>query len=184
GLAGLLYCKFIAVYLPWTIDIAMTAIPFYALGYFSKRKSLITRIADNKYSALYAVISLVIWLLSVYGSYRLSSGEVFNMHGNTYGWWPLSYVGAISASLALIIISNKITLKNILYIGQNTMLYLAWHQTLIINNIRRVFSRFDLLQTAFSKYISYIIIFALCIVILTTLNKLISKSKLKFILGK
>lgn len=184
GFAGLMYCKYVAVYLPWAADLALTAIPFFALGYFSKNKNLVTKIVENKYSVIYAVIAAIIWILSLIGSLKLSDNTVFNMHGSEFGWWPLSYLGAISASLALIIISSKATFKSIMYIGQNTMLYLAWHQSLIINNLRHVFNRFKIFQSGYSLLISYVIIFASCIVVLTLLNKLISKSKLKFILGK
>lgn len=55
-----------------------------------------------------------------------------DMYYGQYGVEPITYLGAFSGILLIILLAWKFDGKVICYLGRNSMIYYAWHQTIVI----------------------------------------------------
>lgn len=119
---GYLYSKYIIKPLPWSIDAALTAVVFYGIGYIFKEKNFLLSVSNLKVFIILSCINL----LSGFYNPRIS------MFGNVYGNYFLFYLSAFSGVIAFIILVRLVKESNILlYIGKNSIIYLALHQAVV-----------------------------------------------------
>lgn len=107
--------------LPWGINVGLTAIVIYGLGYFSKQ--IIHKMQVGK------VLNFSLFILFFILCYFLSgvNGHV-DMNVNVYGNIGYFYLGAILGILAIVNLSQFVSDNRILsFIGKNTLVILALH---------------------------------------------------------
>lgn len=55
------------------------------------------------------------------------------MYANSYGIFPLTINAAVTGSVAIILVSSKLTaIKPLEWLGRNTMVFFAFHQSIAI----------------------------------------------------
>lgn len=186
---GLLYYKAGGPALPWNIDVCLMAYPFFFTGYFYKKKhaSIEKYLYNKKTSVLLFIILGILNVGCGYLTYKIS-GNGMEMFYSTYGFAPFTYASAFAGIACVILMSKWITIKPIRYIGENSLLYFAWHQTIMIpvSEMLLSFLHFSINHT---ESMMNIVIYKLSqlliiIVVLTICNYLISNTRLKFMLGK
>lgn len=120
AILGYMGSLFMPFRLPWSIDIALTAVVFYGIGYIFKEKlDKLTDFTANKNLA--AVIPFVI--LSIV--FCFVNGRV-DMYSNYYGNILFYYLSALSGIIFVITLCKKIPQNKLLqYIGKNTIVILG-----------------------------------------------------------
>lgn len=177
--AGFLF-SYLNIRLIWGLDTSMTAIGFYYFGYLINRykeRKVINKIYMPQINTI-----IVLFIISTIGIFI--NGYV-NMRTIQYNNLILFYINSISASLMIImmvIYASKIDLfKNIkkitLYLGKNSLVFLAFNQVVIyvIKNILELFIS--------NKIIICIITLFTTIITLSLISIIINK-KFEFLLGK
>ncbi len=121
---GYLSSHFLTFRLPWNMEVALTALFFYGVGYIVKRENLLNfmTVNSNLYSLIIFVISLFIAIIlslesmPVYDLNRLGSNVIF------------TYLSALFGILAMISLAKLINKNKILeFLGRNTYIILAFH---------------------------------------------------------
>lgn len=129
SILGYLYAAYISHILPWTVDVAISAIFFFILGYAGK-------IYHDKLLTILAVPFIPVWALLTWAlSYAnvYFSGTGLDMYSNTYGWYIFAFGGAIAGILFVLSMMSNLEkwghcslVKRILSsVGQNTFILYA-----------------------------------------------------------
>ena len=184
---GLIYYQFGGTPLYWNADVCLTAMPFFALGYLyklhAKEVDEIVMPKSLLFFVAFAIINVITWRLSLD-----EKGLGLEMFASNYGNPIFTYLAAFAGIFCVVIASKWISLEPIRYIGENSMIYYAWHQTIMIPIVSKglAFVGVDVLTTYGGvgvityKWIEMIII----IVALTICNWCIGKLGWKFMVGK
>lgn len=187
---GLTYYKLGGKGLPWNFDICFTAIIFFAVGYYFKNNYASIREHINKCRSivLFAVFTIIHIVTSAI-SYKIAGG--FGMFSNLYGYPPMSFISAFAGIGSTIIFSHWFTPKAIKFIGQNSLLFFAWHQTIMIPVVRFIIHKFGYNTsfnftngTCWSGYLERIVEMIMILSILTICYFIISKTPLRFMIGR
>ncbi|MGN1267071.1 MAG: acyltransferase family protein [Dorea sp.] len=187
--AGVLYYKNGGAALPWNVDICLTALPFFYVGYVCRKTDFINQKILSKKSK-YAVCVGMIALDAVCAVVNLKmSGEFLEFFSNLYGFAPLTYIGAFAGIVAVIILSDMCHgFAPLCYIGANTMLLYAWHQTMMLPLIQEAYNKMNLFKGDWlttGEYYGRLILTTMVIcVVLGVVNEILCRIKLGFIVGK
>lgn len=175
--------------LPWNLDICFLGLPFFLAGFLSRKYSSVFCIAERSRgtkAAAFTVLAAVnvgcTWL-----SYRLT-GQRLDFYDMTFGYLPLSILAAFAGIGFFILLSRQKTFRPIRYFGENTMLYFALHQSIVIPFVSlflpyAMFAGFipnSWIAIPIWAFIQLIVVTAL----LTVATMLILKLGLGFMLGK
>lgn len=173
---GYLYSTLIKHTLPWAIDASFTGVVFYGFGYIIKKK-----VRDLK-KVIFKVRFFIIFLLINIISGYLNSD--INMFTNKYGNYILFYISAFSGIFAILIVSIALE-KNrlIINIGQNTIVYLAFHQTIILPVIYTLIKNTDIIFMYQNNNFQGVLFTIVTIIFLFIISKTMNKH-LKFLIGK
>lgn len=185
---GILYYSLGGKELPLNIDVCFMAFPFFFAGYYCKCKSAkINAYFKNKPHLIILILLLAVNISFCYINLRCT-GVWFNMYSSKYGCAPLTYISAFAGIGALIIISKLTLVKPIRYIGENSILYLAWHDEIMIPVAEKCIVVFlGIINVSFENVpilLRYTIEITIIVSIITILNIVISNSCFCFILGK
>ncbi len=186
---GLFYYKNGGLPLPWNIDVCLTAIPFFFVGYtFKKNKN---RIGEKHFKKCVSVLLFLLFgaVNVIFGYLNIkTTGKGLEMFDSEYANPLFTYLSAFAGIFAVIIFSSFFTLKPIRFIGENSLVYYAWHQTIMIRLTKEVFALLgfshptDISQPYYWCY--KLIQFAVIIIVLTIPTLIIEKTNLRVILGK
>lgn len=175
--------------LPWNFDTSWMAITFFHIGYaYKKKRQNIDKFLDKKsYSiplfALMAILNLGLAVIN-----RQLGYQNLEMFYSSYGMLPLVYGSAVAGCFGVVIFSKWFTLPPVRYIGANSMLYFAWHQTILMPLMSKLLLRLGWAiseTTPLPELIAYKMVYILLIVVvITALNLIISNTRLRFILGR
>ncbi|QAA34727.1 acyltransferase family protein [Clostridium manihotivorum] len=184
---GVLYYKFIGVPLIWNIDVCLTAIPFFYAGYLFKNEHYIQNIVLKKERKLICfIIFLFINLFCGMLAHKIDGGGL-EMFRSSYGFAPLTYLSAFGGIVCIVIISSSFDIKFIKYIGANSLVYFAWHQTIIMPIVNEVYKTLNVFQSenlSFSlKILKTSLSLFIILIVLTLADYIIRNTKLKFMLG-
>lgn len=184
---GLYYYRLGDTPLYWNADVCVMAIPFFTLGYLYKvHAKQIDDFFMTKsilFFVLFAMINIISWRLSLD-----ETGLGLEMFNSNYGKPLFTYVAAFTGIFCIVILSKWITIKPISYLGENSMIYYAWHQSIMIPIFKMVFSivGIDVLTTYGT--LGVVVYKCICligiIIALTFCNWCIKKLGLNFIIGK
>lgn len=188
-LVGLLYYHFGGEPLFWNVDVCLTALPFFHIGYCCRKKQFLDKYIFSRNPIYLGAIFLFLNVFTGLLNYKLTGGVgTLEMYRSVYGIVPLTYISAFSGLFVIIIFSYRFTNKAIQYIGSNTLLYYAWHQTIMMPLVDDFYKKIGIFQTGpLSSELNMVRIllslFLICFV-LTILNLMIQKTRLRFIIGK
>lgn len=181
SIMGYLYNKLVGIPLPWSLDITMISVSFYGIGYLCKENiSRLECFVNIKSFIVLGIINIISGLLNV-----ILSGERTDMFYGNYGNYFLFFIAALTGISAFIIFTKLI--KNIAlfqYVGRNSLIYLALHQTIIFTLLDIVTNKYfvnaKFLEVPMLKGLLYTVITLILIVpIIYVVN-----NHLPFILGK
>lgn len=186
---GLLYYESGGKPLPWNIDVCFTAMPFFFVGYFLKQFKDKTEIISSK-KLMNALLFIVFGLINVVFGYLniKTTGKGLEMFDSEYANPIFTYISAFAGVFAVILFSKFFTLKPIRYIGENSLIYYAWHQTIMIplTKMGLKFLGFSSPMDISEPYywIYKLIQLLIIIIVLTAVTVIFEKTKLKILLGK
>lgn len=186
AIIGLVLWRVGITVLPWNCDISFVALPFIFLGYKMRTKYKNTLITINKwYNAIFLIIATLLMGLANY----VYTGSRIDLYYSKFTIEPLAYLNAFTGISAVIIFSQKTNIRFVRYLGQNSLLYFAWHQSIVFPVIGKVYQAINISQANFLPneiwmFITSVLLVILTIFIITILNELIMRSKMSFILGK
>ena len=187
-IGGLLYYHFGGAALPWNIDVIWTSSIFFFGGYWFKSyyPQICERLSRNK-SILLFFIMLIINVCFGYFGIKIS-GKGLEMFGSSYGFPPLTLLSAFAGITCVVIFSHWFNLRGVKYIGKNSMIYYAWHQSVLIPMVRLDLEYIGISSSIISNNFALLgerILELMIIVALSTVYHIcISKTKLKFMIGR
>lgn len=204
SLFGCLADSFLPFELPWSFAPACAGVGFYACGVLvanlANSKNIKTDKCEGKAKNFDEILRLPVWATLIMGVAVTVSIELFpklNMRVNYYGYIVPAYINAIVAVWVAYNISLwirraflsvnflKLIRKPVIYLGENTIVFLCLNQV-VIKNLSFVQNEILEIQicTAVQKLISHLIIFLATVIILYLFTLLFTKTGLKFFTGK
>lgn len=116
----------------WCFDVACVAQFFVMLGYlFRSNYSKMEVMLSSKQRVVWMIVALLINVISGSLCIRLS-GSSLDMSVGLYGNELLTIVSAVSGIAVIILLCQIISHTFLTYLGQNTMIFFAWHSRIII----------------------------------------------------
>lgn len=112
-------------------DAAMMAMPFFALGYNYRyyRVDIEAKLLHGGWSYWILIITLFLANIGLgYLNYHLTGVQV-DMFGNNYGNPLLMLLSACSGIAAVVLLSYRLNVRWIAYVGKNSMVYFIAHQS-------------------------------------------------------
>lgn len=187
-IGNIYYYFFDNLILPWNADACLIAILFFFAGYFYKNHNeQIDGFMNKKIPTIISIILLfAINIIFNYLTQKIS-GKGLEMFRCSYGFVPFTYISAFAGIFFIIYVSKLITIKPVKYIGENSLLYFAWHQSIgipLATDILTKLLNFNLNGNKIITIMYLLLEFSIIIVMMTIFNIIISKTKLKFMLGK
>lgn len=132
-----LYLGSVKFFLPAFLDVALTALPFYAFGYLLKRTSILYPNKYDKYNMLFFV---TFYIISVIISY-LFSNVGLHFHYNEVNGIAESYVLALTSLFALLFICKLVKhLPIVSYLGRYSLIILCTHH-MVYRPLTVIYSR-------------------------------------------
>lgn len=186
GTIAMVYYKVGGITLPWNIDTAFAAIPFFGLGYifFNSKKLKNFILSKNWKNVVLFGIFAVGNMAFVYIDLR-TGGKILDMSSHTWGFPLLSYASAICGIMCVIMISNFITIKPVKHLGANSLIYYAWHSRIMIPLLGYLYTAIGIFQgESFLEQSIYCIVSLILIwTILSIPDYIIRHTNLKFMIG-
>ena len=135
---GYLYSRFLGEPLPWNIDAAFIAVLFFGAGYVYKENTqTLSHFLNMKGLLIFCFLNIVTGYLNF-----LFSGERVDMYESHYGHYALFVISAFSGIMAFLIAVQKIGTNAVFqYIGRNSLIYLALHQSIVFSILNMVFKK-------------------------------------------
>lgn len=175
----------------WNIDVCFFAVFFFFVGYWFKNgygKKLLDKCDESRLVSI--LVFIIAWIVNfVCGelSYDLSEMQ-FEMYMGTYGVPYLSYAAAVGGIIGTVVLSKWISLFPIIYIGRNSILYFAWHQSVVMPFTEVILEKYEYLPNEYTGQFESlgcrVFQFVFILITLTIASEIINRTKLKVILGK
>lgn len=175
----------------WNMDVVFFALFFLFAGLVCQR-TFGSRILDylDKSRTAEILIFLACWTVNIglmYANWKLT-GQQFEMYMGTYGNPLLSFPAAIAGTWGIIILAKWTDFRFIRYIGVHSLIYFAWHQTIIMPLIETFLGLFgvhtDETTGLFLTPGPWIFQYVMILIILTAISQILSVTPLKFMIGK
>ncbi len=189
SVVGLAYYKSGGLPLPWNIDACFVAIPFFFVGFVMKQNlNKVEKILSE--TKINVLLFIVFGLINVVFGYLniKTTGKGLEMFNREYANPIFTYISAFAGIFAIIIFSRFFSLKPIKFIGENSLVYYAWHQTIMMPITKIVFKHFGLEESfdiSQPYYWCYKLVqFAVIVIVLTVPTIIIEKTNLRVLLGK
>jgi hypothetical protein len=186
--AGLLYYHFGGIALPWNVDVILTSSLFFFGGYwFNYNYKKICEIINRNRSIVLFVVMGIINVCFGFLGIKIA-GRGMEMFGSSYGFPPFTLLSAFAGIICVVIFSHWFNANSIKYIGRNSMIYYAWHQTIMIPLVRLALSYIGVSSEIITNNIVLLgerILELVIILALSTLcHIIINGTKLRFMIGK
>ncbi|MBN8253923.1 acyltransferase family protein [Priestia flexa] len=124
SIIGYLDSLYAPIRLPWSIDVAFTALVFFGFGKLLSSKEFKMFNLPSKYKAILIVLLLTINVISI--------EQKIDMNYNTYGNYFNFYIASFSGIFALLLISQLLPrIGFVSFLGINTLIILSLHKVLI-----------------------------------------------------
>lgn len=186
AIMGLIYYRIGGKPLPWNADVCLTAIPFFYVGYLFKNTQNFQDFVFKKHKVIYFILLLFVNFICGVASRKIS-GTGLEMFYGSYGFAPLTYLSAFAGIFCVIIISDSFDINILKYIGKNSLVYFAWHQTIMIPIINELYKYMNIFQSTSLSFPTKVLrsgtsLILICIV-LSVLDYIIRNTKLRFMVG-
>ncbi|MGN0452385.1 MAG: acyltransferase family protein [Ruminococcus sp.] len=173
--------------LPWNLDVALVAQFFLHFGYILKNSDRLKSFVLGNSRLPYIIKSLAFLAINLLAGILCIklSHESLDMSVGLYGNELLTIISALSGTLFVVILSEKIHSKFITYLGQNTMIIFAWHSRIVIVLCKYIYKAVGIFQTEsiIDKILYTLVTSVIIFIILIPVNELIKRSKIHKIFG-
>lgn len=186
---GLIYYKSGGPVLPWNVDVCAMAIPFFYVGYIYKcygqnvDAKLENKNAKRTVFIVFALLNVLCWRLSLD-----ETGLGLEMFQSNYGNPVFTYMAAFAGIICVVLISKKFVILPVRYIGENSMLYYAWHQSIFIPIVHKGLEMVGVKHNSSGNMLEATLYKLLCLIIvvgcITVCNWMMKKMKLDWLIGK
>lgn len=168
--------------LPWNIDVALVVLPFFYGGYRLKEMLFSLGNRQNRDFDNIVIVTfsgILVWFLNTWNI--ALTGEKVDLFYSNLNNELLTFLAATIGVAMIVLFSMSHVNCIIKYIGENSLLFFVWHQTIILQVLCRIYWKIGIyIELNIIKCLSII----LTLVIITILNEVIRHSRLKFILGR
>lgn len=184
---GLIYFRMGGQPFYWNMDVCMTALPFFYVGYLCREKDILEKyVFSFPKKWLLAVVAAAVTMVCLVVDLRFA-GTHLEMFDSKYGIEPVTYLGAFTGILFIVLLSWKFDGKGIRYLGRYSMIYYAWHQTILIplvDDFYRKHRMFQQLRLSKLQYFSRSVLSVLIIcAVLTVASIVLNHTFLRVIVG-
>lgn len=185
-LCGILLWRSGVLVLPWNIDVALVVLPFFYGGYRLKEMLFsLGHIQKRNFDKIVIAtfFGILVWLLNTWNI--ALTGEKVDLFYSNLNIELLTFLAAAIGVAMIVLFSMSHINCVIKYVGENSLLFFVWHQTIILQVLCRIYWKIGILQSN-NIEINIIKCFSiiLTLVIITILNEVIIHSRFKFILGR
>lgn len=171
----------------WNADACFMAMPFFGAGYLYKLHVERVDAFVGKWKGVLflgsAVINILAWTQSLD-----ENGMGLEMFESNYGNPVFTYLAAFAGIVCVILISKGFVFEPIRFIGENSMLYYAWHQTIMLPIMQKIVEYMGgnvlLTYGDIGYYIYKIVLMAGILICTTACFFVINKLGFNFVLGK
>lgn len=154
---GILLGKY-TIFLPCMMDVAMTALPFFYVGYLLKRTNLLTPNRFDRYNLLFAI---VLWGVAFCAERYCNVGNISFHYNRYHGNFALDTVVAICSVMAVLYLCKAIKhIPVVSYCGRYSIILLCTHH-LFYRPLLLVFGN---VIPEYSIYVSAVLTIVLCII--------------------
>lgn len=171
--------------LPWNLDVSIVALPFFCLGHDIREAAWFKTFLSTSHTYPFICIFLV---LSIIGTIIMSliPFPYVDLCASQFSFEPLAYIVAMTGITAICLISNKWYSKSLAYIGKNSLVYFVWQQDIALMIISLVMKKFHFMENVIGTTLvaKNILVVFLALIILTFLNEVIIRTKLRNLIGK
>lgn len=171
--------------LPWNTDASMVTLPFFCLGHELRGRPFFDKLFISNNFKKYALIFL---LLNIFGTIVMCQipFPTVDICASQFSFEPFAYIIAMAGIMFTCLIANKWYSKYIAYIGKHSLVYFVWQQDIAIMIVYMIMEKLHFLEPAsgITLYFKNIIVVITAIIILTALNEIIIKTKLRMLIGK
>lgn len=185
SIIGYMFIHYSKQNLPLYIDLMAVCIPFFMMGIFLKK---LTGYLKQNYPLSFLIAGIIhisSWVLN----FKIS-GDIIDIYGNSFGNIILFYLegiaGAIATITIIMLLSEHLKLSVISFIGKNSIIYYALHQSIflpICNFILKRIVGIELLNTVTGACIYFVLESAFVCIVITPFVFVIKKH-FPFVLGK
>lgn len=201
---GLLYYHLGGQSLPWDIDMVPEALFFYGTGYLSQKifRGQQPQHASTTHMGRKALrttgkclLCLCLWcinILCLHLTWHIS-GSSLEMFFMMYGFPPLTFLSALAGILAACLSASLLTgwlyrgffkplYRALTYIGSHSLLYFAWHETILLWPLREMFRHIPFFAAHPSGpvyWLQCILMLLIMSTVLTLLDRLIRRTPLR-----
>lgn len=187
GISGFVYTLNNGEPLYWNLDIAVEALLFLSMGYAIKGTHLIEKIClwTTKKRVIVALFCGAVTVVFSMKNYQLTAQQ-FDFFQGTIGIWYLALVAAISGVMCVMIISTLLKSKLLEYIGRESMVFLALHQSVFVTGLIEISETFGILNADVLpvRILRLVFVFVITVAGCSAVDMLLSKTKAKACIGK
>jgi len=149
----LLYYKSGGPPMVWNVDASIMALPFYSAGYLICQHKITEKIFRQSGLTQFFIFIVFTFSNIIFLALNIHiTGECLEMYSSKYAFLPFTYISAISGTLALIIFSKHSNNKVIRYIGINSMVFFAWHQTIAMPLLDLAYKKMGVFHIKYSSH--------------------------------
>ena len=161
---------------------------FFVLYYYKEKHEQIDKFFSKKsVIALAALPFLAVNCALVFLNLKIT-GVWFNMYSSNYGCEPLTYIAAFAGIGFMICVSKLVTIGLIRYIGENSILYMAWQETIMVPIAEKCLlvlcSVLKISYDSIHILLHYAFVLVIIVALITLCNIIISRTGLRFMVGK
>ena len=173
------------LHLPWNMDVSMVTLPFFCLGHELRGKPFFNHLFSSQNATIWLCVFLTVNIIGTIIMCHIPFPTV-DLYSSQFSLEPIAYITAIAGILFICLIANKWYSKYIAYIGQNSLVFFVWQQDIAIMLVNKIINHLHVLEapSGLMLFAKNIIILLASLTILTILNELIIKTKLRVLIGK
>jgi len=169
----------------WNVDISLVSLPFFCLGHDMRSKRIFQAIFSKQKCNILITASFAFNLIGFIIIHKMQFPKIDLFWGHFSPEYA-TYITAFSGIIAMCLIADKWHFRILTYIGKNSLVFFAWQQAIGINCANMLLDTFHLLEQANNVYYLFknAVIVIISIVILTILNEIVIRTRLKSLIGK
>lgn len=188
GLVGVMLWRHGISGLYWNFDVAMVAAPFFYGGYLLQGRINEVRIRKMT-TAPWALALLMLLAASVLAAElncRYFLGREVDLFESLFREEWLSYTAAFIGISFIVLLAARWSVPFIRYIGKHSLLFYAWHYPIVMLPLLKLCNKMGIihLNSGWNGLLQNALLLIVTLAILTILNELVIRTRLRFITGR
>lgn len=151
--------------LPWNIDAALFASPFFAAGYLLRKRGFGQKRIKKAplWASAFLAVNIILTVLNV----KLS-GNSLEMFIYEYGFLPVTYLSAAAGIAFVVCLSMALSAAPLEYIGRNSIKYYGLHTTISMQIAVWLLTLVGFYEGSGLHLLAFKLVFFILIVLITT----------------